>query len=86
MLDFLPAAYREQTASNRERTLSFLNKGKSMQGIRYNGEKKAESQTGEQGKPEMSNGRESQREAAGFPASKAKVTGHWHLNGAVQGS
>jgi len=86
MLDFLPAAYREQSASNRERTLSFLNKGKSMQGIRYNGEKKAESQTGEQGKPEMSNGRESQREAAGFPASKAKVTGHWHLNGAVQGS
>ena len=86
MLDFLPAAYREQSASNRERTLSFLNKGKSMQGIRSNGEKNAESQTGEQGKPEMSNGRESQREAAGFPASKAKVTGHWHLNGAVQGS
>lgn len=35
MLDFLPAAYREQSGSHRETTLSFLNKGKSMQGIRY---------------------------------------------------
>lgn len=86
MLDFLPAAYREQSGSNGETTLSFLSKGKSMQGIRYKGEKRAESQTGKQGKLEMSNGRESQREAAGFPASKAKVTGHWHLKGAVQGS
>lgn len=47
MLDFLPAAYREQSGSNREMTLSFLNKGKSTQGIRYKGERRAESQTGE---------------------------------------
>ena len=75
MLDFLSAAYREQSGSNRETTLSFLNKGKSMQGIRHKGERRVESQTREQGKPEMSNGRESQREAAGFPEPRAKVTG-----------
>lgn len=47
MLNFLPAAYGEQSGSNREMTLLFLNKGKSMQGIGYKGKRRAESQTGE---------------------------------------